>query len=107
MKRYASANVFSQCFFEGKRPIPRSTLDKFTYVAGEESLYYEDNNEQIGYPYKVIIHPAYDPNGFVDDIAIVLLKNPFKYNKYVQPISIGNPPVEAIPGGTSHSTISN
>jgi hypothetical protein len=49
----------------------------------------------------VIIHPGYDPIGFVDDIAVVLLKSPFKYNKYVQPISIGRPPVEAIPGGTS------
>jgi hypothetical protein len=96
------SNFVIQCFFEEGALIPKEETDEWHFIAGEEDLSIEDaKTEQIGMASKIIIHPSYNPDYFTNDIAIVLLKEPFKYNYYVQPLSIGKPAIQAIAGGGS------
>ena len=71
----------------------------YDLIVGEHNFKFDEGNEQIGYPAKIIIHPSYSPQVYIGDIAIVKIKKNLKYNRYIQPISIGRPAVQAIPGG--------
>jgi hypothetical protein len=75
-------------------------LREYLAVAGDHTIGIPDPNEQVSKIASVILHPKYEDEGLgPSDIAIVRLKRNFTYNQFVQPLPIGSPPVEAIPGG--------
>jgi len=59
----------------------------FTYivVAGEHNLKAMEGSEQVGEIAEFIVHPGYSDDDTINDIALLRLKNPLKFNEMVQP----------------------
>jgi len=59
----------------------------FTYivVAGEHNLMVEEGTEQTSVVKEFIVHPRYQEKGTVNDIALLRLETPLKFNTKVQP----------------------
>jgi len=54
-------------------------------VAGAHDLSRTNGNEQYSKPARLIPHQGYDPGTFINDIAIIKLATPVKFNTNVQP----------------------
>lgn len=52
---------------------------------------------------KIIMHPNYNTNTFLNDIALYILKTPATFNNYVQPACLPNPSTASYP--TAGSTV--
>lgn len=59
----------------------------FTYiiVAGEYNLKVKEGTEQEGEIAEFIVHPGYKGSDTINDIALLRLKSPLKFNEMVQP----------------------
>lgn len=59
----------------------------FTYiiVAGEHNLQVEEGTEQVREIQEFIVHPGYSDDNTVNDIALLHLKTPLKFDAMVQP----------------------
>jgi hypothetical protein len=70
-------------------------------IAGDRNIARREKNDQVRKIRNVIMHPKYQTEAKMStfDIAIVQLEKPYTYNQFVQPLPIGSPPVEAVPGG--------
>ena len=63
---------------------------------GEHNRNTYEGSEQVIQASKVISHPNWNMQTLENDIALIKLKNPAKYNKYVYPICL---PEDHVPVG--------
>ena len=84
----------AHCFYGKKVKMEDYELRDYEYVAGEHDTRSEEG-EQRRVMSKLIIHPNYVHKSGLNDIAIVLVSQPFKFNNRIQPIPIGYPPIVA------------
>lgn len=64
---------------------------QYSIIAGDHNLYEEEGTEQVVEVAKIIIHEAYDPQMLVNDIALLKLKNPLRFTKYINKIRLPPP----------------
>ena len=75
-----------------------SALEAFQITAGEHELGLPEESEQIIPVKKIVSHPLYDPDDN-NDIALLELTKPLKFNQHVRPIKI--PRCNYTPKGTN------
>ncbi|CAH2315124.1 coagulation factor IX [Pelobates cultripes] len=65
---------------------------KFLVVAGEHNTEIKEGTEQYMKVKQIIPHPTYNAtkSKFINDIALLELEQPLKFNDYVRPICIGS-----------------
>ena len=39
-----------------------------------------------------IVHPGFDPNSFVNDVALIRMSNPVQFNQFIKPICMPSGP---------------
>ncbi|XP_011694586.1 PREDICTED: serine protease 48-like [Wasmannia auropunctata] len=72
------------------------SLEALTIHAGTNLL------SELGTVYKakkVIVHEGFDPFALVNDIGLIILKNPIQFNKNIQPITLAIPEFPFTPAG--------
>ncbi|XP_045482622.1 uncharacterized protein LOC123686492 isoform X2 [Harmonia axyridis] len=71
------------CFYKSQREYWVARLGALRRSTALPSPY-----EQINPLQKIFIHPGYEHNGFVNDIALLKLRNPARFSDYVRPVCL-------------------
>lgn len=63
-------------------------LFRYEIIAGDHHLDKEENSEQKSYPAKIFVHQEFQQPLFLNDIALVKLKNNLEIKKYVKTVCL-------------------
>jgi secreted trypsin-like serine protease len=75
----------AHCAFDEKKIFPASA---YTITCGLHNRTGSDGHEQRRLVRRVIVHSLYNPKTYVNDIAILRLNIPLKFNDYVTPVCL-------------------
>ncbi len=70
----------AHCVYDG--------TSRLTVSAGAHNLDYPSSTQQTVSATRTVYHPAYDPRTTMNDIAVVVLDKPIKFNSNVQPVCL-------------------
>jgi len=63
------------------------------FVAGKTNFLKPEPGEALSLAKSIVVHPGYTSKFGVNDVAIIKLKVPLCFNKYIQPIPLTQPGV--------------
>ena len=70
----------------------------FKVILGRDALNSTSPNEEIRIVYRLIRHPAYNPNTFNNDVGLVQLSSPVKFTNYIRPVCLAKDDTTFEPG---------